>query len=394
MLAANKLALEKDLGVSMNELRRKEIEYLRSSFSILATASSVLVGFGYNNLSTSLEPQQQLAVDGTYSRLAVINWGHLSYNEILFLLANLYQLLWVSLSLSFNLICLFISMLSIVAGQAMALRGPEGSMDLAVRHMERQNRRALRKFGRGLFSFCLSFTGQAAMFFATLEPIKAAIMITVGVWTIHTLLRYGLDIQAAFSVGENTVVRATWSGDMAEIAQAMCVQSDRGGAAPSMLPESDQNEASTSVLPLHLRAPPPPPEGGRDLGSGVGGSGAALRPDPAAAVSTGAPTRTQPLGCWAHLGLLPLTPLWRMDKLLPFAYNNGPPVLEERNDARERYQQAVAIQIQHQQRLAPVTETQSSAHPSQSTSSAWGWVDHLRGQFHTPQSGKEPLLPM
>lgn len=84
MLAANKLALEKDLGVSMNELRRKEIEYLRSSFSILATASSVLVGFGYNNLSTSLEPQQQLAVDGTYSRLAVINWGHLSYNEILF----------------------------------------------------------------------------------------------------------------------------------------------------------------------------------------------------------------------------------------------------------------------------------------------------------------------
>ena len=262
-------------------------------------------------------------------------------------------------------------MLSIVAGQAMALRGPEGSMDLAVRHMERQNRRALRKFGRGLFAFCLSFTGQAAMFFATLEPIKAAIMIIVGVWTIHTLLRYGLDIQAAFSVGENTVVRATWSGDMADLAQAMCVQSDRGGAAPSMLPE-----------------------GGRDLGSGVGGCGAALRPDPAAAESTGAPTRTQPLGCWAYLGLLPLTPLWRMDKLLPFAYNNGPPVLEERNDARERYQQAVAIQIQHQQRLAPVNETQPSAHPSQSASLAWGWVDHLRGQFHTPQSGKEPLLPM
>ena len=381
MLAANKLALEKDLGVSMNELRRKEIEYLRSSFSILATASSVLVGFGYNNLSTSLEPQQQLAVDGTYSRLAVINWGHLSYNEILFLIANLYQLLWVSLSLSFNLICLFISMLSIIAGQAMALRGPEGSMDLAVRHMERQNRRALRKFGRGLFAFCLSFTGQAAMFFATLEPIKAALMIIVGVWTIHTLLRYGLDIQAAFSVGENTVVRATWSGDMADIAQAVRAQ-------------ADQREASTSVLPPHLRAPPPPPEDGRDLGSGVGGSGAALRPDPVAAESTGAPKRTQPLGCWAHLGLLPLTPLWRMDKMLPWAYNNGPPVLEERNDARERYQQAVAIQIQHQQRLAPVTETQPSAHPSQSESSAWSWVDHLRGQFHTPQSGKEPLLPM
>ena len=83
MLAANKLALEKDLGVSMNELRHKEIEYLRSSFSILATASSVLVGFGYNNLTTSLEPQQQLAVDGTYSRLAVINWGQLNYNEVL-----------------------------------------------------------------------------------------------------------------------------------------------------------------------------------------------------------------------------------------------------------------------------------------------------------------------
>ena len=80
--------------------------------------------------------------------------------------------------------------------------------------------------------------------------------------------------------------------------------------------------------------------------------------------------------------------------MLPWAYNNGPPVLEERNDARERYQQAVAIQIQHQQRLAPVTETQPSAHPSQSESSAWSWVDHLRGQFHTPQSGKEPLLPM
>ena len=283
-------------------------------------------------------------------------------------------------------------MLSIVAGQAMALRGPEGSMDLAVRHMERQNRRALRKFGRGLFAFCLSFTGQAAMFIATLEPIKAAIMITVGCWTIHTLLRYGLDIQAAFSLGESTVVRATWSGDNQ---RAMCEQSDRG-------------EASASALP----------EGGRDLGgNGICGHGAVMRPEPAAAEPAGALKRgalpTQSPGCWP-LGLLPILPLWRMDKLLPFAYNNGPPAVEERANARERYQQAVAVQILQQQRLAPdpipvaatssdwlwfdrmrgtgdQRQSTSSSQPLHSQPASLGWLDHLRGQF---QSAKEPLLPL
>ena len=38
----------------------------------------------------------------------------------------------------------------------MALRGPEGSVGLAVRHMEQQLKRALRFFGRGVVAFIIT----------------------------------------------------------------------------------------------------------------------------------------------------------------------------------------------------------------------------------------------
>ena len=79
MLHADKRALERELGLSMNELRQKEIAYLRSSFQVLATASSVLVGFGFQGLSVILPKLEPTTGSWAYSRFAVTNWQNLTY---------------------------------------------------------------------------------------------------------------------------------------------------------------------------------------------------------------------------------------------------------------------------------------------------------------------------
>mgnify|MGYP007078129093 CR=1 FL=1 len=55
-----------------------------------------------------------------------------------------------ALGLSWNLMSLFIATISSITGPGMALRGPEGSLGMALAHMELQQKRAMRFFGRGL----------------------------------------------------------------------------------------------------------------------------------------------------------------------------------------------------------------------------------------------------
>lgn len=326
----------------------------------------MLVGFGFQGLS-SLLPVLEPSTTWAYSRFAVTNWPNLTYYEVLYDLAVTYQIATYALGMSFNLVCLFISMLSIIAGQGMALRGPEGSMDVAARHMERQNKRALRKFGRGLLAFCLSFTAHAALFLASLEPIKGVILLGVGGWTIHTLLRYGIDIKTSFHISHRSIVRATWSH-----------QPD-GGSASALMDSGDSSfdgRASGSVAR-------------RSTGEGLPHE-AAERGDPAdfghQLEALGHHLEGASVLCSGCLsmGLLPMRPLWRMDMLLPRAYELRPDAADERARARQREQQAVADQIRMQQCGFP----EQPAAPAPGTS-AGGWFNFARGVV----SAKEPLLP-
>ena len=79
-----------------------------------------------------------------------------------------------AVALCCNLICLFISTTVSMTGPGMALRGPAGSVHIAVRHMEQMNKRALRFFGRGLVALCLSMFSTGLRYAAGLGVLKVS----------------------------------------------------------------------------------------------------------------------------------------------------------------------------------------------------------------------------
>lgn len=78
-----------------------------------------------------------------------------------------------------------------MTGPGMALRGAEGAVELAVRHMEQQNKRALRYFGRGLVMFSLSIAVASLEAIVAKDIVRVIVMGSVGVWSIVMLNYYG-----------------------------------------------------------------------------------------------------------------------------------------------------------------------------------------------------------
>ena len=155
MLQADKDKLAQALRVQMLNLQWRELEYLHTNFLNLATTSALLTGFGFAavSMSTDFHPES-ITKDDTIWELDAAVW--LDWYTIYGLVVQ--TVFWCSgsMALSFNLLALFNATLSIMCGPGMALRGPEGSVVVAVRHLELQLKRSLRYFGRGVVAFAIS----------------------------------------------------------------------------------------------------------------------------------------------------------------------------------------------------------------------------------------------
>ena len=136
MLHADKAALERRLRVEMIGLQWRELEYLHSQLQNLATSSALLVGFGFTamGITTSFHPEQHLTPDLTIWELPSSHWRSWNFISEIVLQATFF--ISTAFGLGFNLLALFISTLSIMCGPGLALRGPEGSVVTAVRHLE------------------------------------------------------------------------------------------------------------------------------------------------------------------------------------------------------------------------------------------------------------------
>ena len=210
MLQADKQALERELRVKMLNLQWKELEYLHTNFQNLATSSAILVGFGFSALtiSTSYHPESstphssiwELAADETY--LSPIFVSEVAFSAI-FACAS-------SLALGFNLLSLFISTICSMTGPGMALRGPEGSVSLAVRHMEQQLKRALRFFGRGVIAFVVTLTSIGLRHLQNIGFLGGVLTVAVGLWVFQRIWHYGADIAEKFHVSPELAVRGTF----------------------------------------------------------------------------------------------------------------------------------------------------------------------------------------
>jgi len=135
------------------------------------------------------------------------------------ILEMLVDVLWAltcSLSLSFNFLALFISTVTSITGPAMALRGPEGSLGVALVHMEQQLARSLRFFGRALFMFALTLIGFGLQAIVALGFFKGVVILVVGGWTLWAMTYYCTDIGTKFHLAVGRAVRAEFSHQLGE----------------------------------------------------------------------------------------------------------------------------------------------------------------------------------
>ena len=196
MLEADKAALERDLAKQMAALQVKELQYLHTNFQNLAVTCALLVGFGFTGLGlfsgSELETNYKLlrctgvTLGFDFSREPPISDSECRRT----IFAAIVEACWsltCALGLTFNLLALFIATISSITGPGMALRGPEGSLGVALAHMELQNKRALRFFGRGLVAFSLSVIGFGLQSCATLGLPKGLILVFIGSFGIFQL---------------------------------------------------------------------------------------------------------------------------------------------------------------------------------------------------------------
>ena len=199
MLAADKGALERELRVAMLNLQWKELQYLHTNFQNLATSSAVLVGFGFSALGISASYHPESMTNHTtiweLEREQWLSWYVIT--EVAF--QTLFNAA-ASFALAFNLLSLFISTIASMCGPGMALRGPEGSVQIAVKHMEQQLKCALRFFGRGLVAFIVTLTALGTRHLQDIGFLGGGLTVLIGIWTFCAIWSYGADIAEKFHV--------------------------------------------------------------------------------------------------------------------------------------------------------------------------------------------------
>jgi hypothetical protein len=175
----------------------------------LATSSALLVGFGFSALGIASTYHPELGTNhSTIWELPAEEWASPVLLSQIFFQA-LFQAS-ASFALAFNLLSLFIATITSMCGPGMALRGPEGSVHLAVRHMEQQLKRALRFFGRGVVAFILTLTTVGLRSLQDISFAGSIVTIVVGLWTFRMIWEYGSDIGEKFHVSAERAVRGTF----------------------------------------------------------------------------------------------------------------------------------------------------------------------------------------
>eukprot|EP00966_Prymnesium_polylepis_P147778 3413785-Prymnesium_polylepis.1 len=215
MLEADKAALERDLAAKVVSLQYNELQYLQANFQNLATTCAVLVGFGFTGLSLYERDDAEDSVQ-LLTCLGVRMTGFNQVNEptlgvcLTTFIRMMFDVAWAiccSLATGFNLLALFISTVAAITGPGVALRGPEGSLTVAIVHMEEQNERALRAFGRGV----LAFGGSICMFglqaLGNMSIAKGIATLGCGLFFLHRLQRYAAEIGPKVHRALKVVVR-------------------------------------------------------------------------------------------------------------------------------------------------------------------------------------------
>jgi hypothetical protein len=225
MIYADKENLKTRVAQEILLVREKEMKFYTRNLSMLGTHAALLAGFAF----TILSQHQFMTPDE----------GFLSYESEVFLgmwpensthvgshamqmqkgmaawpwhvwchqMFQLLHLCFTAMGILLHLWTVYTTVVTNILGLHLALRGPEGSVDRAVRHMAQQNQFALRKFLYGLVLFNLSL-----LFFTLSEYHIFVSVITIS--CIITLSRatflHIVELGNLFYLGEDDMITGQW----------------------------------------------------------------------------------------------------------------------------------------------------------------------------------------
>jgi len=133
MLYADKVALANRARLRMLEIREKEIDLYTTNSRTISTANTMLAGIGYTAL--------------VYTKMGY-------YQNAGWFTQYLYPVT-LAILISFSLLSLFVLTLTIMLGPGLALRGPDGSVHIAVEAIMVEYRTGCFYFGCGVIALHL-----------------------------------------------------------------------------------------------------------------------------------------------------------------------------------------------------------------------------------------------
>jgi len=179
MLAADKLLLRSTVKQRAIQLREKELTLFNDNFNAVGTQSAVLAGFAMTSFA-----EIDLPHNAFYAQKACLH-------------------LFVTISICANLMCTASTTFVSVWGSGKALRGKDGSMDVAVDGMYHERGFIFACFGVGLVTTLLALM-SAAWILMTLE---VAVVATCGIsWSLFIIARQARRIHVKFGLSREDAV--------------------------------------------------------------------------------------------------------------------------------------------------------------------------------------------
>lgn len=173
MLFADKAVLKSTIRQSATQLREKELTLFTENFAAIGTQAALLAGFALTSLAEfNVPPDGNRFCKSAFYMLVIMTFA-----SALFCVCN----------------TTFVS----VWGPGLALRGPDGSMDLAVTGMIDERRQVFTAFAMAV----LCFLGAAiAMAWLVMDVEVAFVATTILTYAISLILSYGRRIYRRFEV--------------------------------------------------------------------------------------------------------------------------------------------------------------------------------------------------
>ena len=226
MIAADKDNLVTTLAQELLQVREKEMRFYMRNLKMVGTHAALLAGFAFTILSQydfkvpdqgflRYEWEYELGMwpeNSTYiseaEKRALVGFPEWPWHVWVQQLSQLAHLLFTTAGMVLQLWTVYTCVVTNILGLHLALRGPEGSVDRAVRHMAQQNQFALKKFIFGL----VLFIGSVLFFSLSEYHPFVSIFVCIIILTLSSkMYQHIRGLVATFYIKQDDTITGQWN---------------------------------------------------------------------------------------------------------------------------------------------------------------------------------------